>query len=306
MSGPLAVLGNPASTANRRGRALHLPEGAVRATPQGTAALLRTLADWRAAGIGTLAIDGGDGTVREALSALGTVFGDAPPRVALLPRGNTNLFARKIGGWAGADALLRLAAGAGVERRQRLLSVTGLAAGARCGLILGLGAYAQATAAAEGRRAGGAWQVARAVAGTLLGLALRPSRRQGVPLTLTVERRTTAEGRRLLLLATTAEGALMPGIAPFWGEGAGPVRWLDVLAPGRRLALAAPFALAGRPRRWMAGAGYRSGRAERLEIATRAPVVLDGEPFEPDAHGRIAVGWVEGPRFVVPGGEADP
>ena len=90
--------------------------------------------------------------------------------------------------------------------------------------------------------------------------------------------------RRFLLLATTLD-RLMLGLRPFWGDGRGAVRWLDVQAPPRRLAAALWAGGRGRPEPWMAAAGYNSGRAERLRVAMDEPFVLDGEVFEPGPGG---------------------
>jgi hypothetical protein len=110
--------------------------------------------------------------------------------------------------------------------------------------------------------------------------------------------RPALAGHRFLLLATSLD-RLMLGLWPFWGEGAGPVRWLDVAAPPKRLAAALWAARQGRPGPWMPAAGYRSGRADRLAIRLRTPFVLDGEVFEPGPDGLVlsAPGQV---AFVTP------
>lgn len=300
MSGPLAVLSNPASTANRRGRPLDLPAGVLRAAPESPEALSETLAEWQRAGVGTIAVDGGDGTVRELLSRLPEAFADPPP-LALLPRGNTNLFARVIGSWPGERGLCDLRGG-GVIRPHPVLSVSGISGGRRRGLILGLGAYTRATELAAGQTSRGVVQVGTAVVGGLFRLLSSASERGGEPLTMEIDGEATPAGNRLLIMVTVAEGRLVPGIEPFWGGGTGPLRWLDVLAPGRWLLLAAPFGLTGRPRRWMDGAGYRSGRTSEITIRTEALVVLDGEVFQPGEDGLLRISVETWPRFLVPAG----
>ena len=58
---------------------------------------------------------------------------------------------------------------------------------------------------------------------------------------------------------------------------------------GSSFARAAISVLRGRPRPWMAQAGYLSRRMERLELEMHSPVMIDGEKFEAPAHGRIVV-----------------
>lgn len=300
----LGIIRNPMSTGNRHRPAGPTPPGVLLREPERPEALSAMLVELRDAGIGALAIDGGDGTVREVLSRLPEAFGDDVPALAILPNGNTNLFAREIGGWGGRDGLARLADA--VERgRARstprpVLRVERAGQPPLRGLILGFGAYAEGTRIAEEEIAArGGRQLALAVLATirraLIGCEAGTLRR-GVAVGLTIDGAAAAEGARLLFVATTAQASLAPGLDPFWGEGRGPIRWLDVLAPGRRLALAAPFAAIGRPRRWMARAGYRSGRATRIAFDIAAPFVLDGEPFEIGSDGRATVSGDE--RFV--------
>ena len=50
------------------------------------------------AGAKVILVAGGDGTVREVLSRLPDIWGAALPGVGIMPRGNTNLIAREVGG----------------------------------------------------------------------------------------------------------------------------------------------------------------------------------------------------------------
>src|SRR5699024_8196375 len=124
--------------------------------------------------------------------------------------------------------------------------------------------------------------------------------RRGVDATVRAEGHDEASSRRFLGIATTLPGRLIGPLSPFRDEGAGPVRWLDVLAPPRRLALAAPLVAFGRPTRAMRQV-YRSGRSARLEIALTADaggLVLDGETIAEDSSltatitGDETVAWI--------------
>jgi len=100
----IALLSNPRSTGNRselpRVRAFCAANKDIfhyeveHADQIGQA--LRTIARVRPQ---VLVINGGDGTVQAALTELhhGGHFGDAPPPVAVLPNGKTNLIAHDLG-----------------------------------------------------------------------------------------------------------------------------------------------------------------------------------------------------------------
>src|SRR3546814_18768147 len=54
---------------------------------------LETLERIAAEGVDLLVVDGGDGTVRDVISAAPAAFGDRMPRMAILPSGQTNALA---------------------------------------------------------------------------------------------------------------------------------------------------------------------------------------------------------------------
>ncbi len=261
------------------------------------------------AGAKVILIDGGDGTVREVLSRLPEIWGAALPRVGILPRGNTNLIAREVGGLGTPDAvaevLRRLEAGPPLPVRRRALLRLDYPAGEHStlrGFILGWGAYAAGTRIArEEIAARGSGQATRAVLSTLrraLIGAERRALRRGVATGLSIDGAPMTEPARLIGLATTLQRSLVAGMNPFWGEGPGPIRWLDVHAPGHRLVLAAPFLALGRPRRWMTRAGYASGRAARIELSLDTPFVMDGETFPPGRSGPMTLTASEEIAFI--------
>jgi len=267
------------------------------------------LAGAHSAGAGVILIDGGDGTVREVLSRLPEIWGAALPRVGILPRGNTNLIAREVGGLAGpgavAEVLRRLEAGPPLALRRRALLRLDYPAGEHPtlrGFILGWGAYVAGTRIArEEIAARGPGQVALAVLTTLRRAMIGAERRvlrRGVATGLSIDGAPSAGRKRLVGLATTLQGPLVAGMNPFWGDGPGPIRWLDVPAPGHRLALAAPFLARGRPRRWMTRAGYASGRAARIELSLDTPFVMDGEAFPPATGGPMTLTAREQIAFI--------
>jgi hypothetical protein len=311
MSG-VTLIRNPISSQN-----LNLPSGTRPPVPPGVRliqpssleALSAGLAESRAAGVDLILIDGGDGTVREVLSRVPENWGNTLPRIGILPRGNTNLIAREVGGLRSPEAIAELlrrhASGNAVpSRRHALLRVDypDNEHPSLRGFMLGWGAYATGTRIArEEIAARGDGQVKRAVLATLhraLIGAERKDLRRGVATGLSVDGVPAADGARLMGLATTLRGPLIAGLNPFWGHGDGAIRWLDIRAPGRWLALATPFVALGWPMGWMRRAGYESGHAARLELELDTPFILDGESFPPALTGPLRLTAEEAIDFV--------
>lgn len=282
----LGLLRNPASTGNLGRAPPDLPPGAVLAQtagPRDCAAALERLAQAR---VGVVVVDGGDGTIRDAISRFPTVFGDDWPAVTVLAHGNTNLVARRLGSIQARD-LGRIAASGSDELAPRLRAAPVLRIEVERGptlrgFIAGWGAYATATRIGREEIAArhGAQVAAAALATLRRALVGREAAalRRGVEATLRADGSPVAESRRFLGIATTLPGRLLGPLSPFWGDGEGAVRWLDILAPPRRLALAAPLVALGRPTTGMRRGGYRSGRSARLELSLAGGgLVLDGE-----------------------------
>ncbi len=308
----VALVRNPNSTRNLRS-ASGAPDpvpAAVRLIDCRTFdELSEGLAAAHSAGAEVILIDGGDGTVREVLSRLPEIWGATLPRVGILPRGNTNLIAREVGELGTPDAvaevLRRVEAGPPLTVRRRALLRLDYPAGEHPtlrGFILGWGAYAAGTRIArEEIAARGPGQVTLAVLSTLRRVLIGAERhalRRGVATGLSIDGAPMTGAARLIGLATTLQRSLVAGMNPFWGGGPGPIRWLDVPAPGHRLALAAPFLALGRPRRWMTRAGYASGRAARIELSLDTPFVMDGETFPPGRSGPMTLTASEEIAFI--------
>jgi hypothetical protein len=308
----VALIRNPNSTGNLAagtGRPAAFPSAVQVIDSSSLDDLTLRLAEAREAGAEIVLIDGGDGTVREVLSRLPEVWGTALPQVGILPRGNTNLIAREVGGLSSPDAvaeiLRRRAAGAPLPARKAPVLRVDYPAGERPslrGFMLGWGAYATGTRIArEEIAARGPRQVGLTLLSTLrraLFGAERAALRRGVATRLAIDGAAIDDRARLLGLVTTLKRPLVGGMNPFWGEGAGPMRWLDVRAPAPWLALATPFVLMGRPRRWMAGAGYASGRASTIELALDSPFIMDGDLFPPPARGPLRLSAAEAVSFL--------
>lgn len=314
------VIRNPMSRRNRSGRAhawwrdLGDPD-LLRAEPATSDELLHTLKDFARREVGLLVIDGGDGTVREVLSALPRAYGDAPPALAVLASGTTNLIAADVGaGRADPSTIAMLGQiarsgfrAASVQRRTPIeISWPDGSRPSLSGMFVGAAAFTRATDVShrlvrQGRvdeGAGVAVTLLSSMAQTLAG----PERErwlQGEPMSIGRDRGEPDERPRFLMLATTLH-KLMLGIWPFWGEGEGALRFLDVAGSPRRLASALPAVLRGRPRKWMAAEGYHSGRASVLDLTLTRPFVVDGEQFDPGPSGHVRLRAGQSIDFIVP------
>ncbi len=294
---------NPRSHANKAGQTGldHLPPRHPPphvATPDGPAALAAALRHFAAASVNLLVVSGGDGTLRDVLSALPLAYHDGLPEIAILAAGNTNLAARVLGSpGRGAAGLIRLldALAAGTARRitARLLQVSWVnsARPPVSGFLFGAAGFTTAKRLADTKihRRGvhRGLAVGAAIAASLLRvLAGGGALRAGTAMRVGVDAGAAHDGPRLLLLATTLN-RLMLGLWPFWGTGAGAINWLDIDAPPARLPTALWAMLAGRRGAWLAAHGYRAGRAETLHIELDQPFMLDGEAFETGPAGII-------------------
>lgn len=301
----VGVIGNPRSLHNRGGGFSRTVAGfrdLLHTQPRTPAELEEALADFRRREVRVIAVSGGDGTIREILTALPRAYGEEQPDLALLPAGKTNLAARVVSSAAGRagsgraglerllDAARRRALSRvewpvldvtwrdGTERTVRgfLFGAAGFAAGTRL-------AYSHVHAAGINNAAAVALSIAATAISTLAG-SRRRALMAGEEMRVGVDGAPARGGRHFLTLATTLD-RLVLGLTPFWGEGEAPVRWLDVPAPPRRLMAALLPTLRGRPRPWMIEAGYASGRARELVVESTHPFVMDGELFEPGPRG---------------------
>jgi len=292
----IGVVSNRRSHRNRGGRAPALPGGDLIAVmPETRAELTEALRDFRALGIDMLVVDGGDGTVRDVLTCGGAVWGDAWPRLAVLPSGKTNALAIDLGlpqDWGLADAVAAMRAGRTVVRRPIEVVRRDDATVPLRGFLLGAGAFAGATDLAQHTHRAGAFR------GLAVGLALGwavtqtlfgrdDGRWRGgtrMRLRFGTEARALAGGpvpngdaaRYLLLM--TALGRFPLGLRPFGPPRQG-MKTLIADAPPRRLAAALPAILGGAAPRWLPGAGYHRVDAATLDATLDDTFILDGEHF---------------------------
>lgn len=254
-----------------------------------------------------LVINGGDGTVQAVMTALlNQGLFRRPPRLALLHSGMTNLAANRLG-WAGRPAVAlerlvrRAAAGARLAgRRQALLSLRRKPDEPPLhGLFLGTAAFYRGTMLGRARvhRLGVERSVQAGLSVFLYVVRALFHRGpedpwvQGDPIGLEWDTGSEPARSRFILIATTLDRLIL-GLRPFWGDGEAAIRWTVVDHPPVRLARALLPLLRGRPRPWMAEAGYRSRRSGRVTLTLDCPIMFDGEVVTPEPGCPIAL-WHE-------------
>jgi diacylglycerol kinase (ATP) len=296
------VIRNPRSRLNREdGAAERTPAGVLSAAPATRAALDAALAEFAAARLDLLVIDGGDGTVREVLTRAPEHFPHGLPRLAVLPRGKTNALALDLGltpDWTLEAAIAAAEQARSAERHPLELMRHGHARPLARGFLFGAGVFVRATEIAQRTHRLGAFNdlavgltLAAAAAETLAGGPRSPWRK-GVPMRLDSH---SPERQIFLLLASTLE-RLPLDLKPFGAPAPG-LKTLVVEAPPRRLFRALPLMLSGRAAPWLEPAGYRRSTRPVLDLHVGERIVLDGETY-PGGALRL----VEGAplAFVVP------
>lgn len=258
-------------------------------------------------GIDFLAVDGGDGTVRDVLTSGAAIFGENWPPLIVLPKGKTNALAADLGlpgDWSLTRAIERARAGSFATRRPLVVADATHPEARVQGFLLGAGLFTRATSLGQSAHRLGAFN-AVAVAVTALwtlGQALCAGRRniwrRPTPMRLTDAQGDPIAGdeaERYLLLASTLENFPM-GLKPF-----GQVREglkLGVLDRARRKSLLrVPLIAVGRTPAEPEKLGFHWLSPESFRFTIEDRFILDGEAFPPGDY------WVlQGPelRLVAP------
>lgn len=295
--GRLGIVANARSWKNREG-SLARPEigDALFEVPERREDYGDVLRRFAQAGVTTVAVDGGDGTLRDVISALPEAYITRLPAIALVPSGKTNVAAADVGGTP-RDKLPALAqavaSGAALKdvalRRPITVEVGG---GAMSGFVFGLGAFERATRLVNEKvHSRGLAQGVGVALGVVMSGAQalgkdRESWRQGVPIAFSIDGEAPVTRFSFALLATSLN-RLMLGLWPFWGNGPGAINVTEIAAPPRRLIRTLATAGIGRPPAWAADEGYRSEKADRISLTLREPFIFDGDTFAPGPDGRV-------------------
>ncbi len=312
------VIYNPRATANVGKaplRAIDTPCAVPTTQPE----LVDALRDFARREVSTIAVSGGDGTVRDVLTALPYAYARQPaPSIAILAAGRTDLIAGDIGAMGRDDELARLLAASKdgslrsvtrpVVRVNRAVDSEGRLRTLR-GMLLGAAGFAYATKLGQGEVHASGASHSRAVAITIATVLKRillegdpDGLRTGHCISVRADGRADEAGpnaRRSIFLATGLRGGIVVGRSPFWGAVShDQLRYLDVPAPTRGVARAFAALLVRKP--WLAGPGWNTGIARSIELEIDSPIVVDGELFEP-LPGDVMRITADGPTvFVAP------
>ena len=290
------------------------------AQPEGSSGLPAILTEFKARGIELLVINGGDGTVRDVLTAGLPVWGDDWPALAVLPRGKTNALNVDLGApaqWTLAGVLDAFSNGRQILRRG--ITMTRINAGPGnnadpapaelMGFILGAGAFTTGIKVGQDAHRLGAfnslavgvttaWGVAQALFGTVRN---RWRRGIGMEFLLGPDRVPLPHSgfgdpsKRWIMVATTLNR--LPINMKLFGPYHDGLRMVVMDQARRRLLAMIPAVVAGKAPAWITRAGVHFASASEFELTLDDEFILDGEIFP---AGRYHV--AEGPElcFVVP------
>ncbi len=302
---PIGLIINPRSQRNRQDmsavrRAAARHGGLLHVELDDVHAAAQVLRDFARREVGLVVVSGGDGTVQKVLTELlnGSEFA-VLPRIAVLPSGMTNLIAADVGPRGdparSLDRVCRAAAAdaaMAVETLVRpVLSMQRTPGEPPVhGMFLGTAAFYRGIMVARNEvHPLGAKHNFAAVMALALALFRLAAGRRGPNMLLRGERMTVeldgmpAQPRDYLLFMATTLRRLILGVMPFWGEGAGNLRYTSIGFPPQNLWRALLPAVRGRPKPWMQARGYRSGWADECRLSIESPIVFDGEIFNPDS-----------------------
>lgn len=303
----IGVISNPRSHLNKMAMrpSLNLPEAVViRQAPETNQALWRALLQFAREGVDLIVVDGGDGTVRDVLSAAHHVFRGRLPRIAVLRSGKTNALAMDLDipeDWTIAQALKAHLAGKVQQRSPLHVHWMNSDHPDQFGFIFGSGAFLRATLLAQKVHRGGWFNgsavlltVIWAVLQTIFGGANSPWRR-GDPVSISWDGNEISVDRVFMLLASTLRG--MPlGIRPF-GMVRDGLKFLAVKAPPKSFLRSLLKIQRGGASPKLQRNGYVLRDEDRVVLSMRKGFILDGERFP---GGNIVISRGEPVEFVVP------
>lgn len=290
---------------------LVLQHDLITRSPHRRSELPSILAEFAAARVDYVAIDGGDGTVRDVLTSGAGAFGETWPALIVLPHGKTNALAHDLGlprDWTLAKALEAGKAGKVEMRRPLVLSQSDNENARVSGFVLGGGIFTSSVLLGQRAHDLGAfdaavvglttvWSVLQAFFG---GRDNRWRRGTAMRLRDAIGQELPHAGgapadERFLLFASTLNN-LPAGIRPF-GDADGPLR-LAVLDSARRsLLLRLPQITTGRISEATRALGYHAIGTDSMAFEIGDRFILDGEAFPAGSY-RMKAGSKL--RFVVP------
>ena len=304
MTAPIGVVTNPRSGGEHDSRSLAyvLGEEGELVAPGDLDALAAHARRFRDRGIGTLCIDGGDGTIHRVLTAMVRTYGDADlPPIAILRGGTMNNVAASTGQRLSSPEMLRVLVEARAAGRvlpttaRRLMSVDAADGAPAFGFLVGAGLVARFLELYDERRSPSpilaGTLLARAVASAVFGGRLSHDLDRPFEGTVTLDERALA-GARFTAIAVSTIEQLGFGFRVFHALAHAPDR-LQLVAITTSLGSLA-FELPG----LYAGTGVRAtgntsdtGTSVTLTLDQPFPYVIDGDPYVARNHTvRVAVG----------------
>lgn len=286
-------------------------KGVLTAAPGKRSELPDILADFAAKGVDYIAIDGGDGTVRDVLTCGASAFGESWPSLILLPSGKTNALAHDLAipdSWTLADALESAKKEHCVMRRPLVVAQRDNANAQVRGFVLGAGAYTSAISLGQDAHNFGAFNAA-AVGVTAFWSVLQacfggkdnPWRR-GTRMRLKKPDGWEIEhagggafSERYFMFASSLRN-FPAGLRPFH-KLEGKIRMAVFDNSRRRLLLRLPAIFRGTAGEGTRRQGFHTHGLEGFDFDIGDRFILDGEAFPPGCYSVSA-----GPRlhFVVP------
>jgi len=286
-------------------RSIDPPEAVtIRHTPANREALALAMQDFVRESVDLIVIDGGDGTVREVMTAAHRAYRGRPPRLAVLPAGKTNALARDLGipdHWSLDDILAAHRADHIAWRSPIHIRWAHGRYRDQLGFIFGFGAYVRATMLAQRvHRRGGfnglavlitlGWALLR----TVLGGAHSPWTRGDTIRTSRDDVDIVSENIYLVFGSTLRHMPL--GLRPF-GRPRDGLKFLAMKAPPRHLLRSLPRLLWSDRSSQLERDGFVRRDVDRITLSIRKSFILDGERFP---GGNLTIARGAPIAFIVP------
>jgi len=270
----------------------------------------RAMSEMNRAGVDTVMMAGGDGTIQAAFTdAINMRRFEHSPHYVAVPCGMTNVIAADCGLKGSpvdaVDQFLWRRNRGDVKRQKR--SLMGLRIGVRnspvYGFFLGAGAFTTAVkfSRTEIQAKGATRSIAMglSISGAILNAAFgeRPT---AAPLTADIRSmQSPFDGPEPMTMALmTTLRRLVLGVNPFWGEGSGALAVTTIGFPAQRMLAAAPSVLRGKSEPWFANAGFQSWRTNALDAEFEGAVVFDGEFFNVAKGDRVTIETAHQAEFL--------
>jgi len=309
----IGILNNPLSGGNRKGLK-KIREAAAAAQPevlqrevQTPVDVSETLADFARQEVNILVVNGGDGTVQAALTAIfNHRFFDTKPALAVLPSaGTTSMIAGDVGlkgsrmsalqglfNWARTNNDCATM----IQRPVLKVQVPSLKTPIY-GMFFGAAVIYQAThfclQKVHTRGVRGEIGAGVALARFLWAVLLKDRNVvPPAPITIGLNQNVAQKQKYLLVLVTTLQ-RLFLGLRPFWGSQPKPLHYTAVDAQPRHFLQALPSAMRGHQSRHVTPTnGYVSHNIDEARLTLDSGFNLDGELYNPDSTlGPVVVGY---------------